>query len=122
MARKGDKAQFSNLPNKEGDGILLKPISAEQKQGKNVGGELGKVCNYCGGLGWTKVITGGQKNCNDCQGTGVVKPAVDEQLAAMQKQIDEMKSWIQGMVKQMISEGIIKNIPTNIEEIIKNNE
>ena len=38
---------------------------------KNSDGHLGKICNWCGGYGFTNNITGGSSGCHKCNQTGV---------------------------------------------------
>lgn len=57
---------------------------------KNSDGHLGKICNYCGGYGFTNLITGSSAGCPKCNQTGVELVSVEE----LQKQIDELKKLV----------------------------
>lgn len=45
---------------------------------KNETGTLGKICNNCGGYGFTNNLQGQSSGCRDCEQTGVAKPTVIE--------------------------------------------
>ena len=54
---------------------------------KNSNGKLGKICNYCGGYGFTNNITGGSGGCIKCGQTGIETVSNFE----LQKKIKELE-------------------------------
>lgn len=60
---------------------------------KNETGVLGKICNNCGGYGFTNNLQGQSSGCIQCNQTGVEKPSVDD----LQNQVNELKSIIANM-------------------------
>lgn len=64
---------------------------------KNLRGDLGPICNYCAGLGFTNSLGGGALGCNKCSQTGV-EPIDSYEL---QDQINELKESI-GELKTLI--------------------
>jgi hypothetical protein len=54
---------------------------------KNSDGHLGKICNWCGGYGFTNVITGGSRGCPKCDQTGV-EPVSNEELLNRIKELE----------------------------------
>lgn len=70
---------------------------------KNNRGHLGPVCNYCGGYGFTNMLSdsgGKSASCPRCYGTGV-EPVNVNQLKA---DIDELKVELQGLKNLIIKE------------------
>ena len=45
---------------------------------KNSRGELGPICNHCGGYGFTNGIGKGASTCSDCRGDGIAPVNVRE--------------------------------------------
>lgn len=63
----------------------MEEIGAVQK---NSDGHLGDICNYCGGYGFTNIVTGGSKGCPICDGNGI-KPVSNEELVKRIKELEE---------------------------------
>lgn len=98
---------------RDGDRVVLRPITEEQKVNKNVNGELGPICNNCGGLGWTMLLTGGNANCTYCDATGVATMTRQQ----LQKEILECKAMIAEIIQHLIDEKIIlKGIKFPVKE------
>lgn len=57
---------------------------------KNETGILGKICNNCGGYGFTNNLQGSSSGCFRCDQTGVQKPTVEE----LQAKIEELQRYI----------------------------
>lgn len=83
--------------------LPLSPITPDQAAGKNLDGSLGKICNNCGGLGWTMVLTGGKKNCDDCDKTGIATMSRRE----LQMELEKQRDMIAQMIQHLIDEGVI---------------
>lgn len=56
----------------------------------NVDGHKGKICNNCGGYGFTMNIMGGKLDCQDCEGEGIALPKKSELLKRI-KELEEAK-------------------------------
>lgn len=72
---------------------------------KNLNGQVGPVCNNCGGYGYTmhignkeKNITPGAKGCAECDGTGVALPSNRE----IQNQLSELKNEFNSLKKAIL--------------------
>lgn len=48
-----------------------KQIFTAPTAGKNITGELGPICNYCGGYGYTNGLGGNSSGCPRCNGDGI---------------------------------------------------
>lgn len=55
---------------------------------KNSDGHLGKTCNWCGGYGFTNVVTGGSRGCPKCDQTGIEPVNIEDLL----KRINELEN------------------------------
>ena len=54
---------------------------------KNSDGHLGTICNYCGGYGFTNVVTGGSAGCPKCDQTGI-QPISSSELLERIKELE----------------------------------
>lgn len=61
---------------------------------KNLKGELGPICSYCAGLGFTNTITGGSAGCMRCMQTGI-EPVNTYELA---KKVDELTELVRELI------------------------
>jgi|SRR5215471_5522209 len=64
---------------------------------KNTRGDLGPICNSCGGYGYTNLITGGSGNCARCQGTGIQPP----DLHALAARVALLEGQVAGLERQL---------------------
>ena len=66
---------------------------------KNTDGTLGPVCGYCGGYGYTNVVTGGSAGCPHCLGSGV-----DERIL-LRERLDRLEAQIMAVTRSSSPEG-----------------
>ena len=69
---------------------------------KNSRGQLGPICNYCGGYGFTNGIKG-SATCPDCRGDGIQPVNVRE----LQTQVMKLTNLVGRLVKTLDRKGDI---------------
>lgn len=70
---------------------------------KNNRGTLGPICNYCGGYGFTNLLSdkgGSSASCPKCGGSGVEQPDINR----LKSDIDMLKAEVQGLKNLIIRE------------------
>jgi hypothetical protein len=70
---------------------------------KNNRGTLGPICDYCGGYGFTNMLSdkgGSSAGCSRCGGTGVEQPTPAE----LQNQINTIMLELKGLKNLIIKE------------------
>ena len=66
---------------------------------KNNRGALGPICNYCGGYGFTNILTqtgGGSAGCPKCLGSGVEPP----DLMALAHEVQMLTKAVNGLLER----------------------
>jgi hypothetical protein len=69
-------------------------------EGSNKNGEIGEVCNNCGGYGFTMNIKGGKLPCMHCKKTGVKELSNQE----LQKEVYNLKKDIQLLRRSLMND------------------
>ena len=70
--------------------------SPQEAHIKNLKGELGPICNYCAGLGFTSLITGGTSGCYRCDQTGIEPVNVRE----LQEEVRQLTKLVKKLIKK----------------------
>lgn len=60
------------------ENVRVSISEADMKDGKNVDGSKGKICNNCGGYGYTMALKGGRLPCTQCEQTGAQEMTMRE--------------------------------------------
>ncbi len=63
---------------------------------KNTRGDLGDICAYCAGFGYTNNVTGSSSGCQRCLGTGV-EPVDTHEL---NKKVDKLTEMVAQLLKE----------------------
>jgi len=70
---------------------------------KNTRGDLGPICNFCGGFGFTLTIGGtGSAGCQRCGQTGV-EPVDTQALKIQVNQLSQQLNELKGIIVQSLS-------------------
>lgn len=64
---------------------------------KNLRGDLGEICNYCAGLGFTNSIRGGTLQCKKCDGTGI-EPINTRELF---NEVQDLKKLVKDLIEKI---------------------
>lgn len=80
---------------------------------KNTRGDLGPVCNNCGGFGFTLTIGGtGSAGCKDCHQTGVAAMTNHElqaMVVSMKSELQDLKRLIIELAQSKLTNGDTNN-------------
>ncbi len=94
------------------ENVKLHIAPADIAEGKNTSGQFGKICNNCGGYGYTMALKGGRLPCHYCDSTGVAEISNRELQAenmAIKKDLDLLR---QALIQTLEGHGV--TIPTKL--------
>lgn len=80
-------------------GPTITKVNLPKLNPKNIFGDLGEICNYCSGLGFTNNLNGSSAGCHRCDQTGI-EPVNTRELAKEVEKLDSKMDEILRLLKK----------------------